>query len=254
MHNRGVSEIAAAVSTAATSEQLKSLSSRIDELAQKSWISGNEFQDLLLKCWNDTAEKGLDKGLLTSESESHLTELASALSLSKDALVKTGAFPRIVKAAVIRDLLNGIVSERFTVTGSLPFALQNDEKVVWAFPDTEYIQDRVRRRHVGGQSIEDTVHSPIDRGWFVVTNKNLYFAGAVKSLRLPLKKIVSFKNFSNGLGLTREGVNARPLTFITGDGQFTYSLVSNLVKIVGTPRSRRANSGTPTINVDPVEA
>jgi hypothetical protein len=253
MHTRGVSDIETAVSAAATSEeQLKGLSSRIDEVAAKSWISADERQDLLLECWSDAVEKRLGNGLLTAEEENQLTKLASALSLSKDALVRCGSFHRVAKAAVLRDLSDGIVAERCTVTGPLPLALQNDERVVWAFADTKYIEDKVHHSHAGGQSSEYTVHSPLDIGWFVVTDTNLYFAGAVKSLRLPLKKLVSFKQHSDGLGVTREGANARPHTFITGDGWFTYSLVSKLVGLVGKSRSRAAHSGRSRIEAAPV--
>lgn len=249
-HDRGVSEIAAAVLRAAISDQeLGSLSTRINEVAEKSWISANEREDLLLNCWSDAVEKRINGGLLTADDENQLTALASALSLSKDALVNTGAFLRVVKAAVIRDLSNGIVPQRCMVHGPLPFALQSDEKVVWAFANTKYIQDKVRHRH----AVEYTVHSPTDTGWFVVTDKNLYFAGELKSVRLPLKKLVSFKNYSDGLGVTREGVDTRPQTFVTGDGWFTYSVVSKLVTLTGTSH-RMATPGYLTINAEPMTA
>ncbi len=71
----------------------------------------------------------------------------------------------------------------------------------------------------------------VDHGLFVVTNKNVYFAGPHKSLRLPYSKIVSFQLFSDGMGLTRDAASAKPQVFVTNDGWFTYNLVTNLAKL-----------------------
>ena len=61
----------------------------------------------------------------------------------------------------------------------------------------------------------------------VVTNKHLYYHGA-KAFRIPFSKIVSYEPFSNGIGITRDAANAKMQTFVTGDGWFTYNLISNI--------------------------
>jgi hypothetical protein len=82
-----------------------------------------------------------------------------------------------------------------------------------------------------GESIETTERRYIDSGWFIVTSKNVYFAGSGKAFRIPYPKIVSFQAYSNGVGLIRDAASAKPQTFVTGDGWFTYNLVTNLAKI-----------------------
>jgi hypothetical protein len=57
----------------------------------------------------------------------------------------------------------------------------------------------------------------------VVTDKNIYFTGPRKSLRLPYRKIVSFEPFSDGVGVMRDAATAKPQIFVTGDGWFTYN-------------------------------
>jgi len=50
----------------------------------------------------------------------------------------------------------------------------------------------------------------------------------------PYAKIVSFEPFSDGLGLVRDAAIAKPQIFVTGDGWFTYNLVTNLSRIHST--------------------
>jgi len=48
--------------------------------------------------------------------------------------------------------------------------------------------------------------------------------------RIPYAKIVSFTPFSDGIGLHRDAVTAKPQFFVTGDDWFTYNAVVNLAK------------------------
>ena len=70
-----------------------------------------------------------------------------------------------------------------------------------------------------------------DSGWFVVTNKSLYFAGSHKSLRLPFTKIISFQPMDEGIGVIKDGANSQPQIFINADGWFSYNMIVNLAKL-----------------------
>jgi hypothetical protein len=82
-----------------------------------------------------------------------------------------------------------------------------------------------------GHAVESTERVHIDTGWVVITTKNIYFAGPQKSVRIPYAKIVSFEPFSDGIGLMRDAATAKPQIFVTGDGWFTYNLVTNLSQL-----------------------
>lgn len=71
----------------------------------------------------------------------------------------------------------------------------------------------------------------IDNGWVFVMNKNIYFAGPRKSVRLPYTKIVSFEPFRDGIGVMRDTAIASPQIFVTGGGWFSYNMVTNLSQI-----------------------
>ena len=157
-----------------------------------------------------------------------------------------------MKAAVIRDVLSGVIPQRMKLEANLPINFQKDEKVVWVFPGCEYLEDRTHRQYVGGsqgvslrimkgvyyrvgvfagQPVDRTERVHIDIGVVVVTNKHIYFAGPVKAVRVPYAKIVSFQPFSDGIGVIRDASNAKPQIFVTGDGWFTYNLVTNLARL-----------------------
>lgn len=79
-----------------------------------------------------------------------------------------------------------------------------------------------------GRSIQrtETVHA--GNGLLAITNKHLYFGGGTgKDFRIRLDKIVSFEPFSDGIGIQRDAATAKPQSFVTGDGWFTYNVVQN---------------------------
>lgn len=152
----------------------------------------------------------------------------------------------------MRDVLNGILPQRWSTDGQLPINLQKGEQIVWAFPGSRYLEDKTRREFVGGSqgvsvrvmkgvyyragafrghSVEHTERVHIDTGFVAVTNKNIYFVGPRKSVRLPFTKIISFEPFSDGVGVMRDTATAKAQIFVTGDGWFTYNLVTNLARL-----------------------
>jgi hypothetical protein len=152
----------------------------------------------------------------------------------------------------LRDVLNGVIPQRMTVDGNIPINFQKSERLVWAFPTSEYLEDKTTRQYVGGSkgvsvrvmkgiyyrvgsfkghAVERTERSHIDTGWVVITNKHIYFAGPSKSLRVPYSKVISFLPFSDGFGILRDAATAKPQIFITVDGWFSYNLVTNLAQL-----------------------
>jgi len=246
---RILAEIAPALSSA---EVRDSLQARLKDIARQSFVSDDERQGLFLQGWVNAVDYCLEDGVLDEMEEKRLLELQDRLSLSKAELEKTGALSKVVKAAAIRDVLNGVIPKRVTINDPLPINFQKGEQIVWAFPHAQYLEDKTRRQYVGGsqglsirvmkgvyyrvgafkgQAIDRTERVHIDTGWVVITDKNIYFAGPIKSLRLAYGKIVSFQPFGDGVGIIRDAANAKPQIFVTGDGWFTYNLVTNLAQL-----------------------
>jgi hypothetical protein len=253
LHENSEKQIVAEISQALSpSGSLDALQSRLTEIAQDGYISENERQTLLVQGWTDAVNRYLEDGVLDESEETRLVEFKNRFSLAEADLDANGAFTRIVKAGVIRDVLNGVIPRRMKLDANLPINLQKDEEVVWVFPGCEYLEDKTRRQYVGGsqgvsvrimkglyyrvggfagQPVDRTERVHIDTGMVVVTNQHIYFAGPSKALRLPYAKIVSFQPFSDGIGIIRDASNAKPQIFVTGDGWFTYNLVTNLAHL-----------------------
>jgi hypothetical protein len=161
-------------------------------------------------------------------------------------------FNRLVKNAVLRDISQGKIPKRYNLQGGIPFNLQKNEHLVWAFLGTTYYEDRTRRSYVGGShgvsvrlakgvyyhtsafrghQVETHTLEQIEFGTLGITTKSLYLVGPVKSLRIPFTKIVTFVPYSDGVGIFRDAANARLQVFVTGDGWFSYNLLSNLSKL-----------------------
>lgn len=79
-----------------------------------------------------------------------------------------------------------------------------------------------------GYTQETARTEQVDTGMLGITTEHVYFAGQKQSFRIPYKKIVSFTPYSDGIGICKDGVKAKPQTFVTGEGWFIYNLVMNL--------------------------
>ncbi len=249
----GRQQIAIAIGRAIKdSVPFNNLENNILEIEQSSLVPFIERKALLIKGWENSVEQFLEDGILDATEEKRLVEFKERFTLSQSDLDKNGALTKITKAAVLRDILNGEIPQRMSVDGNLSINLQKGEQVVWAFPGSKYLEDKTRRQFVGsshgvsvrvmkgvyyrvgafkGHAVENTERVHVDTGMVIVTSKNIYFAGPQKSVRLPYSKIVSFEPYSDGIGVMRDAASAKPQIFVTGDGWFTYNLVTNLSQI-----------------------
>lgn len=229
-----------------------SAASRVKEVAEQSFISESERKDLSLAAWSSAVDSSLHNGVLSEEIEKRLVDFKDVLSLSSGDLLRTDAWDRMAKSAVLRDLLNGVIPKRMRFDGNLPLNFQKGEQVVWAFDRADYLEEKARRQYVGGSrgisvrvmkgvyyhvgefrghAIDRTELVHVDTGLVAVTTKQIYFSGAKTAFRIPYVKIVSFEPYSNGLGIMRDAASAKPQILVTHDGWFTYNLVTNLARL-----------------------
>lgn len=234
------------------SDNFDNLEQEIVKIEQSYFVPSSERKALLATGWENSVEKFLEDGIFDAAEEKRLADFKERFALSQDDLDKNGALTKTTKAAVLRDVLNGVVPQRVAINGNLPVNLQKGEQVVWAFANSKYLEDKTRRQFVGvshgvsirvmkglyyrvsafkGHPVEYTERVHVDTGWVVVTTKNIYFVGPRKSVRLPYAKIVSFEPFNDGIGVMRDSATAKAQIFVTGDGWFTYNLVTNLSQL-----------------------
>ena len=209
--------------------------------------------DLLVRAWNAAVGAALEDGVLTEAEEDALSRYLDRFDVFRTGGQDHEAMRlKLVKAASIRELTEGIVPKRQTIQGQLPFNLMKSEELVWVFGGVAYLED-VTRREMHGSSRGLTIrvargiyYRPstfksrvvewdetvrLDTGLMGLTTKHIYFAGDTKRFRVRYDRIVAFEPYSDGIGIMREAQTAKPQTFITNDGWFTYNMATNLAQM-----------------------
>jgi hypothetical protein len=121
--------------------------------------------------------------------------------------------------------------------------------VLWTFENVELHEIQSRTSYVGGsQGVSIRITRGVyyrtgafkghrvqtqemvqqDVGSMPVTNQNVYFAGQLKSMRIRLSKIVTVRGYSDGIAITREAANPKPLFFAVNDPWFASNLILKL--------------------------
>ena len=238
---------------------LPTLHGELAGIAQRSFLSEAEQKLLIIEGWQKAVDEALEDDILTEEEEQALMVFAESFSLEQKDLDQAGAYSGVAKAAVIRDILEGTLPQRMSVVGDLPFNFQKGESIVWLFSEATYHEQRMRTHYEGGHSgvsirvakglyyrtggfrghpVKTAEMVNMGMGLLGVTDKHIYFAGPTKAFRVKYDKIVSFTPYSDGIGIQRGEQTAKPQVFVTGDGWFTYNLISNLAKASGTLATR----------------
>jgi hypothetical protein len=224
---------------------------KVAELCEINGIDEKTLKNSVIAGWEMAVEKAFDDGLLTEEEHGNLDAVLKHFSLTQEDLNKNGVFTKLVKGAVLRDVISGMIPERVKIKGELPFTLLATEKLIWIFQGVKYYEERQSRCHAGGsqstsirvangfyyrtsgfqkECIETHGAIQFDSGLLGVTNKHLYFSGTNRHFRIALDRIASFQPFSDGFALYQFARNANAQLFATGDGWFTYNLVINLAQ------------------------
>lgn len=252
-HNSGQLQITnLARASALSKSNLSDLKVKLSEIATGSYINSEKLKSLLVNAWEVAVSDSLEDDLLSREEEDSLAEYVDYFGLSHDEIDKNGVNTKLVKAAILRDVMEGKIPNRIVIKGSLPFNFQKEEILVWLFKNVQYYEPRTQTKYSGsyqgvslriakgiyyrvggfkGKPIMTTQTVIIDNGYLGITNKHIYFSGSVKSFRLKYSKIVSFSPFADGIAIQSDSANAKPQIYKTGDGWFTYNLISNLASL-----------------------
>jgi hypothetical protein len=199
-----------------------------------------------LTAWKDAVAKVLDDRILSAEEEQRVLSIAGAVGIDQNNGGET--WVRLVKAAILRDVADGKIPERAKIEGARA-NLMKKEKPVWLFNGSKFLEERTSRSFAGvshglsirvakgiyyrpsvfrGHPVETTKLQHVDGGQVLVTSHHIYLLGARKSSRIPYRKIVAFEPYSDGVGIQRDAMSAKPQIFTVDDAWFAYNLVTNL--------------------------
>ena len=252
-HKRGRGDIVSLITHAGViGGDLGGLNAQLKDIASRSYINRSGIKDCIIEGYEAAVDMALGDHVISVAEEQSLGELQNHFGLSQQELDRNGAVERIFKGAVIRDVLDGEIPQRLSLSGPVPFNLQKSETLVWVFENVKYYEEKTRTEYRGGSrgvsirvmkgvyyrvgdfkgkkvQTQETVHA--DTGLMGITTKHIYFAGDRKRFRIRFDRIVSWDAYSDGIGVMRDAQTAKPQSFVTGDGWFTYNLVSNLAQL-----------------------
>jgi len=222
----------------------------LKEIANQSYIPLNKLDEILVNKYVNLLDLFLDDGILTIDEEKILESFQNNLAISQDKLEAKDALSRTLRSAIIRDLMNGDeFKNRLNISGNLPFKYQKNEYLVWLFQNVELFEQRTKTTYKGGSQglsfkitkgvyyrtssfkghpVKTTNIVPIAEGMLALTNKHLYFSSGLKSFRIKYEKIISIDPYSDGIGITKDGVTAKPQIFKNIDGWFIYNYIQNI--------------------------
>lgn len=226
----------------------------LERIATETRVADQPGQHgFIVGTWEKAVDRLLEDGELSTDEEKRLATVQKLFGITQNDLDRRGKFTALGKASVLRQILEGTLPDNIEIANS-PFNLLRGERLVWLFNGVEYYEDRTRRSYRGishGLSVrilkgvyyrpsifqvdpvERSATVLVDRGVLGIGSKALYFHSPSKGLRIQYPKIVTFTPFKDGIGIHREAMTARPQLFVTGDGWFTYNLVTNLAEMRG---------------------
>ena len=141
---------------------LETLRCKIVYIGKSSFIDENEIKDLLATGYSNALEKLLEEGVLSRQKEESATLFKLHFNLTPEDLDYNDANNTMVKASVLREVLNDTFSdgmEQFKWISQFNFP--DEEKLIWLFKDVEYYENYTRAKHRGGFS---GVYIKLDNG------------------------------------------------------------------------------------------
>ena len=194
----------------------------------------------------------LEDRVISEDEEDALSRYLDYFGIEQAQADRSGALTTLAQAGAIRDVTEGV--DPSTTEHSESHPVQPDE-VREAGLDVSECR-LPRRCHTQGDARQLTrTHDPrcpgiyyrpsafksrvvewdetvrLDTGLMGLTTKHIYFAGDTKRFRVRYDRIVAFEPYSDGIGIMREAQTAKPQTFITNDGWFTYNMATNLAQM-----------------------
>jgi hypothetical protein len=221
-----------------------------EKLAKDSYISDTERRQLILDGLAALIDTALEDKVLTSGEEDRIDELLKTFDLKLTDLDASGAAQRLAKSSILRQLNEGKLPTSLPhIVGNNPINLERGEVILWVFKGATYFTPRTRTQYVGvshgisfrvmkgiyyrvgafkGAPVQTPYLSNEGTGDFVITNRNVYFLSPLKTLKLPVRKIVAIEPYSDGLSISRDGTSAKPAIFTLDDPWFAANAISRL--------------------------
>jgi hypothetical protein len=219
----------------------------LKEVAVTFHIRPEQLRALSIDGINAMVNAALAHRLPSTAEEDRILEIATTLGFTADDI--PGLSERLVKIGVLRDLDDGIIPERVSVVGPMPFELDAAESIIWIFnnvtalraPKQKEAADRAVSAtrpgvpdYVAPASLEGSARGKdaveVGTGDLMVTSRHVFIVSDDRHRQLPFAKLAHIGAFSDGFELARSR-DDRPLTFLVDDAWFAANLMIRLMRL-----------------------
>lgn len=251
LHKKGIKEYIELIGkTIVYDLDYSELNSKLEEIRKNCFIKESKHVELSTLAFEAAVDKFLEDRLLSVEEENRLNKFYSVSNLSQEQLNINGYVSRITLSSLLRNIREGnIIDQRDNIDFSLPFKFLKTEKLIWLFSNVKYLEERVATVYKGGSSgfsfrvakglyyragsfkgkaVKVKEMKDLGVGILALTDKNIYFSSTEAKIRLPLNNIISFEPYKDGLGIQKDGTNAKPQYFFNLDPWFLQNAISIL--------------------------
>lgn len=193
-------------------------------------------------------DDALSDGLIDHDEESYLLKMAKEFDLYGTPLLQNSShYQRMIKALLLRDIYEGKPITRVAFS-NVPVVLGKAEQLVWVESSVRAFVEKTKRTYVGksrgvsvrvckgvyyrmgvskGYPVDQQYQSPLGLGSLIITTKNLIFYSE-KSVKIPINKIISYTEYSDGIGLVKDGANPQTYSLIGCDVWFVINAIQSL--------------------------
>lgn len=221
----------------------------INQLHERNDEMSSYVNKLIMKVFETNAIKILEDEDITDEKESFMNEFLQKTQLAHtQELMSNRYYLNFVQGLCLKEIKEGKPVDRIKVD-EMPVLLQKEENLLWAYQNVTAYEEKTGRKYQGGSrgysmrvfkgvyyrvgasnghSVSYQYKDDMGKGFLILTDKNIIFSGA-KSVKIPLKKILSITPYSDGIEIVKDGANARPYTFAHFDPWFVINAIRLLV-------------------------
>ena len=229
------------------------LALKVRDIASNSYINEDLLETRCLFVFDMIVDEALSDGLLSDVEKEKIVQIKGALGYSDDKLDRFGAMQKLLKADLLQTIASGVVPDMpIDIRGNLPILINKNEKMIWVFAHGELLEQKTKRQIIGrsqgvsiritkgvyyrtgafkGTPIETTFLHSYGQCIVVLTNKTFYIWNSQKLIKIPYEKIISLDPYSDGIGIHKDGVTAKPIVIKGIDGWFTSNVINGLMGI-----------------------
>jgi hypothetical protein len=207
---------------------------QLDQIATEHRIPIDELRVALRKGWSEGTEQAATAEPMNPDRLSVLNAFYRVMGFADTEMRKTDGFVAEVFSTLLWAVMVHGNPTAVANVSRHPFNLKPGEIPLFFFGSATYSKETVSRSRQGGysgmsvrlargvyyhfggfkgQTIDVTTLKEIDYGGLLITTHNIYFGGPHTTFRIPYEHIVSFQPYSAGIGVFRDGANAKAEVF-----------------------------------------